>query len=68
LMLDTCLTIPIELFILDYWVPVTLLSPSVACMIEQVKVPNHSEKVDSENGVMQYVAQSELLLRNWIGF
>jgi hypothetical protein len=61
LMLDTCLTIPIELFILDYWIPATLLSPSVACMIEQVKVPNHSEKEDSENGVMQYVPQSGLL-------
>jgi hypothetical protein len=63
LMLDTCLTIPIELFILDYWIPVTLLSPSVACMVEQVNVPNHSEKVDRENSVTQYVSQSELLPR-----
>jgi hypothetical protein len=46
LMLDTCLTIPIELFIVDYWIPVTLLSPSVTCMMEQVNVPSdHSGRV-----------------------
>jgi hypothetical protein len=57
------LTIPIELFILDYWIPVTLLSPSVACMIEQVNVPNHSVNVDNDHGVAQYVPQSGLLPR-----
>jgi hypothetical protein len=63
LMLDTCLTIPIELFILDYWIPVTLLSPSVACMIEQVNAPSHSRKVDSDHGVLQYVPPFALLPR-----
>jgi hypothetical protein len=63
LMLDTCLTIPIELFILDYWVPVTLLSPSVTCMIEQANAPNHAVKVDSDHGVTPYVPRSGLFPR-----
>jgi hypothetical protein len=63
LMLDTCLTIPIELFILDYWIPVTLLSPSVAGMIEQMNMQNYSGKVDREHGFMHYIPPNGLLPR-----
>jgi hypothetical protein len=63
LMLDTCLTIPIELFILDYWIPAILLSPSVAGMIEQMNMPNDSAIVAREHGFKQYIAPSGLLPR-----